>query len=91
MENRTPHTSGEPVQGEESNCSQNSTSCPRSQAAERPNLPPDRDQAERFLRLLDEETDGFTFQTFDDSKTRKDNRLVRVLHGSRDLDTMLGE
>ena len=82
METATPHTSGEPVQGEESNCSQNSTSCPRSQAAERPNLTPDRDQAERFLNLLDEDAERFTFQSFDDSKARKDHRLVRVLHGT---------
>ena len=38
MENRTPHTSGRPVQGEESNHSQHTTSWPSSQAAERPNL-----------------------------------------------------
>ena len=82
MKTATPHTSGRPVQGEELNCSQNSTSWPRSQAAERPNLPPDRDQAERFLRLLDEDAERFTFQTFDDSKDRKDHRLVRVLHGT---------
>ena len=82
MKTATPHTSGEPVQGEESNCSHNSTPCPRSQAAERPNLTPDRDQSERFLNLLDEEADGFSFQTFDDNKNRKDHRLVRVLHGT---------
>jgi hypothetical protein len=39
MENRTPHTSGRPVQGEESNHPQSTTSCPRSQAAERLLLP----------------------------------------------------
>ena len=82
MEAKTPHTSGRPVQGEELNHSQYTTSWPRSQAAERPNLSPDRDQADRFLRLLDEDAERFTFQTFDDSKARKDNRLVRVLHGT---------
>ena len=46
------------------------------------NLTPEKDQAERFLTLLDEEAERFTFQTFDDSKDRKDNRLVRVLHGT---------
>ncbi len=44
----------------------------------------DREQAERFLTLLDEEADGFSFQTFDDNKNRKDPRLVHVLHGTLD-------
>ena len=39
METRTPHTSGEPVQGEESNRPNCTTSWPRSQAAERLLLP----------------------------------------------------
>ena len=36
----------------------------------------------RFLSLLDEDADLFTFQTFDD--TGKSRELVRVLHGSLD-------
>ena len=84
METRTPHTSGEPVQGGESNHPKYTTSWPRSQAVERPDLTPDRDQAERFLRLLDEDAERFTFQTFDDNKNRKDQHLVRVLNGTLD-------
>ncbi|MGE0082448.1 MAG: AAA family ATPase [Thiohalomonadaceae bacterium] len=41
-------------------------------------------QADRFLQLLDEEAETFTFQTFDDDKKRKDKRLARVIHGSLD-------
>jgi Protein of unknown function (DUF3987)/RepB DNA-primase from phage plasmid len=43
---------------------------------------PDRTEAERFLKLLDPEAASFTFQTFDDSKERKAQRMVRVRHGS---------
>lgn len=46
-----------------------------------PNPLPDLVQAERFLTLLDEEAEFFTFQTFDDLKARKDNSLARILHG----------
>lgn len=46
-----------------------------------PNPIPDLVQAERFLTLLDEEAEFFTFQTFDDLKARKDNSLARILHG----------
>ena len=45
---------------------------------------PDREQAERFLTLLDEDTDDFTFQTFDDDKLRKDKALATILHGTLD-------
>ena len=48
------------------------------------NLPPEKDQAERFLTLLDEEAEQFTFQTFDDTKGREDERLTRVLNGTLD-------
>ena len=82
MTKKIPPTGGRPGRGGESNHPKCTTSCPRSQAAERPNLSPDRDQAERFLRLLDEDAERFTFQTFDDSRDRKDHRLVRVLHGT---------
>jgi hypothetical protein len=41
-----------------------------------------RADAERFLAILDEDTDRFTFQTFDDDKDRKDGRLARTLHGT---------
>ena len=43
----------------------------------------DRAQAERFLTLLDEEAEGFTFQTLDDRKSAtKRGGLVHTLHGS---------
>ena len=42
-----------------------------------------RDEAEQFLKLLDPQG-VFTFQTFDDAKAKKDQRLNRVLHGSLD-------
>jgi len=46
--------------------------------------PADLVEARRFLTFLDEEAAGFTFQTFDDDKDRKDPRLARVLHGTLD-------
>lgn len=45
-------------------------------------LLPDLTQARRFLTLLDESAESFTFQTFDDNKARADKRLARVLHGT---------
>ena len=45
-------------------------------------LAPNRKEAERFLCLLDEDAEGFTFQTFDDSKHRGDKSLNQVLHGT---------
>ena len=42
----------------------------------------DKLQAEKFLTLLDEGQERFTFQTFDDQKNRDDKSLVRVLHGT---------
>jgi hypothetical protein len=44
----------------------------------------DRDEALRFLRLLDPTTEQFTFQTFDDNHDRKDPKLAKVLHGTLD-------
>jgi hypothetical protein len=43
---------------------------------------PNQKEAARFLAALDPEATFFTFQTFDDNKERKDQKLVRVLHGS---------
>jgi hypothetical protein len=43
-----------------------------------------QDEAQRFLRILDERTDRFTFQCFDDNDARKDIRLARTLHGTLD-------
>lgn len=37
--------------------------------------------AKKFLSRIDD-TDFFTFQTFDDNKTRKNPQLVRILHGT---------
>ena len=47
-----------------------------------PDLVFDKPQAEKFLTLLDEEQERFTFQTFDDQKNRSDKSLVRVLNGT---------
>jgi Family of unknown function (DUF5906)/Primase C terminal 2 (PriCT-2)/RepB DNA-primase from phage plasmid len=59
---------------------------------------PDLDQAARFLRILDPtadcrsmidgKPDGFTFQTFDDVKNRKDGSLAQIFQG--ELDTFTG-
>lgn len=38
-------------------------------------------EAERFLRLLDPEATGFTFQTVDDDSKRDSSHLRRVMHG----------
>ncbi len=48
------------------------------------NLTVDPAQAKRFLVLLDESTDQFTFQTLDDNKDRKDKKLTRVFNGTFD-------
>jgi hypothetical protein len=40
--------------------------------------------ADQFLTLLAEGVEEFTFQTFDDNKSRKDKSLSRILHGSID-------
>ena len=45
---------------------------------------PDLEAAQRFLTLLDETAEVWTFQTFDDLKERKDDALARVLHGTLD-------
>lgn len=39
-------------------------------------------EALRFLAALDPTTDQFTFQTFDDDKDRKDNKLAQVFNGT---------
>lgn len=43
-----------------------------------------KETAESFLTLLAEGIEEFTFQTFDDNKSRKDPSLTRVLHGALD-------
>lgn len=45
-------------------------------------ITPNLTEAERFLLLLAEDAEQFTFQSFDDCKTRKDPKLTRVLHGT---------
>lgn len=42
----------------------------------------DYTQAERFLRILGIYSEQFTFQTFDDNKARKDQRLARIFNGT---------
>ena len=39
---------------------------------------PDLDHAARFLTLLDEEREVWTFQTFDDNADRKDPALTHI-------------
>src|SRR6516162_5416048 len=43
-----------------------------------------REDAHRFLLVLDDRTDRFTFQLFEDHKRGKDKSLARVLHGTLD-------
>lgn len=62
--------------GEANGTNQNNTIQPPAQ------LIPDLALARRHLLLLDEGEDNFVFQTFDDNKDRKNNRLVNVLYGS---------
>jgi AAA domain/RepB DNA-primase from phage plasmid/Primase C terminal 2 (PriCT-2) len=38
--------------------------------------------ATRFLRALDPNASSFTFQTFDDDRSREDPHLAKILHGS---------
>jgi hypothetical protein len=45
---------------------------------------PNREAARAFLRRLDPDSDRFVFQTFDDSKTRKNHKLARTLIGTLD-------
>jgi putative DNA primase/helicase len=45
-------------------------------------LTPDGSSAIAFLKRLDADAKGFTFQTYDDNKDRKDERLARVLNGT---------
>ncbi len=47
---------------------------------------PDKAAAQRYLTLLDELTEEFTFQTFDDNKERKvkDGDLARIFNGTLD-------
>ena len=37
------------------------------------------DQPQRFIKLLDPNADGFTFQTFDDDRARKNPALTRII------------
>lgn len=45
---------------------------------------PDFEEAERFLTALDETAEAFTFQSFDDDKSRKDARMAVILSGPFD-------
>lgn len=47
-------------------------------------LAPDLEAARRFLALLDPKAQNFTFQTFDDDKTRQNKNLAHIRHGSLD-------
>jgi hypothetical protein len=42
----------------------------------------DLEEATRFLEILEPNARTFTFQTFDDDKTRKRSHLARILQGS---------
>lgn len=52
--------------------------------APQPALVVDLEAARRYLRTLDPGTREFTFQTFDDLKTRKETTLAQTLHGTID-------
>lgn len=41
-----------------------------------------KETVEKYLTLLAESVDNFTFQTFDDDRLRNDKSLVKVLHGT---------
>lgn len=43
-----------------------------------------KEATESFLTLLAEGVEKFTFQTFDDNKSRRDPSLTKILHGSLD-------
>jgi hypothetical protein len=43
-----------------------------------------REDAQRFLGILDDRTTRFTFMVFADNENRKDKRLSRILHGTFD-------
>ena len=40
---------------------------------------PEQGQSPRFLKLLDPSAGGFTFQTFDDNRARKNPALTRIV------------
>jgi RecA-family ATPase len=42
------------------------------------------DEARKFLHVIDSRTERFTFQTFDDSKDRRDRSLTHTFHGTLD-------
>jgi hypothetical protein len=43
-----------------------------------------REDAQRFLSILDDRTTHFTFMVFDDNENRKNRRLTLILHGTLD-------
>jgi AAA domain/Primase C terminal 1 (PriCT-1)/RepB DNA-primase from phage plasmid len=43
-----------------------------------------REDAQRFLNVLDDRTARFTFMVFDDNQSRKDKRLANIRHGTLD-------
>ncbi len=43
---------------------------------------PNLNLAHSFLTALDEDSDAWSFQTFDDRPGKKDKKLIRVLHGN---------
>ena len=48
-------------------------------SGERADLNPDAEQSRRFLEQLDPSAKNFTFQTFDDDRTRKNPALTRIV------------
>ena len=44
----------------------------------------DREEARKFLRRLDPNSEVFVFQAFDDSQPRRGRELARTLHGTLD-------
>ena len=49
--------------------------------------PIDLQSTRQFLNLIDPDASGFTYQTFDDSKKRRDRKLTRILHGPLEMHT----
>ena len=47
-------------------------------------IPMGIDSIRAFLSAIDPKSSSWTFQTIDDNKTRRDNRLTQILHGTLD-------
>lgn len=66
------------------NCSENNHISSGHQNQASNSQHPCMEVARKFLTLLDEDAEEFTFQTFDDDNVRKNPCLARIYHGSLD-------